>query len=104
MGENKEHVGNRVIKYVVEDLCVERFLLQEDWATNAITLLVLLSIKEHNCMIMVESNWDNAYRVLSTSKLGSMDVTRDRIQQIERRIAAVTEEEGKPAQAALPAE
>jgi len=83
--QNKETVGGPVIKPVIKDLMNKNNLVHQDWATNAITLLLLLAVSSGNCMTMKESGWDNAYNVLTASPLGKMDVTRDRIQQINTR-------------------
>mmetsp|Transcript_69880 Transcript_69880/g.138288 ORF Transcript_69880/g.138288 Transcript_69880/m.138288 type:complete len:913 (+) Transcript_69880:141-2879(+) len=83
--KNKEHVGGFVCKPVIKDLINKNNLVHQDWATNALTLLLLLAVSANNCMNMKDSGWDHAYNSLTASPLGKMDVTRDRIQQINTR-------------------
>lgn len=84
--ENKDTVGPRVIKQVVKALSHPTNLENQDWATNAITLLVLMSISRSNCQL-IQDDWPEAYRALHASPLGSMDVTRDRIEQIRAAVS-----------------
>jgi len=84
--ENKDLVGSRVAKAVVQDLQNPANLEHRDWATNAILLLLLLAISHTNCSLLLAAGWSETYQVLTSSPLGKMDATRDRIQQIDFRI------------------
>lgn len=84
--ENKDQVGTRVIKTLVEDLRVKENLKNQDWGTNSIMLVLLLSIRPSNCLLILENKWSDTYKVLSEDFLGHMDATRDKIAQIEKRV------------------
>jgi hypothetical protein len=83
--DNKDQVGVRVIKTLVEDLR-NKDLRNKDWGCNAIMLLLLLSIRRSNCQLIHENRWSDTYKILSESALGLMDATRDKIAQLQLRV------------------
>merc|ERR1712093_822964 len=85
--EHKDQVGVKVITSIVTDLGQKQNLENKDWAVNALMLLLLLSISKTCCEMMAEGNsWTQTFRVLSASELGTMDATKDRLQQLNERI------------------
>lgn len=84
--ENKDQVGCRVIKPILEDLAQPKSLENMDWATNALMLLMLLVVTKKNCQRMKECGWTSAKEAIERSYFGKMAATRDRINQIEERI------------------
>jgi hypothetical protein len=83
--DNKDQVGSRVIKTIVEEL-KNKDLKNKDWGCNAIMLLLLLAIKGSNCRLIHENRWSDTYKILSESALGRLDVTRDKISQLQKRV------------------
>lgn len=90
--DNKDLVGARVIKAVVKDLNNPVNLEYRDWATNAILLVLLLAISHTNCEHIRGAGWSETYQVLSSSPLGKLDATRDRIHQISDRVDMLAQE------------
>eukprot|EP00929_Paragymnodinium_shiwhaense_P101880 TRINITY_DN65076_c0_g1_i1.p1 TRINITY_DN65076_c0_g1~~TRINITY_DN65076_c0_g1_i1.p1 ORF type:complete len:938 (-),score=240.00 TRINITY_DN65076_c0_g1_i1:79-2892(-) len=86
----KEQVGMKVLKTLIDGLRVPRNLDNRDWAVNAVLLLILLAISKTCCELMVEAGWEEAHRVLLHSALGTLDVTRDRLYQIDQRVEQAT--------------
>jgi hypothetical protein len=87
--DNKDAVGSRVIKAIVEQLLKidKKKPENKDWACNAIMLLLLLSIRHNNTRLIRDSNWTETYKSLCESALGQkIDVTRDKIAQIQVRV------------------
>mmetsp|Transcript_27069 Transcript_27069/g.62592 ORF Transcript_27069/g.62592 Transcript_27069/m.62592 type:complete len:902 (+) Transcript_27069:115-2820(+) len=84
--EQKDMVGTRVIKVLVEALRDEGNLEHKDWATNAIMLLLLLAIGRANLTQIEDAGWQATVKVLQDSPLANMDTTRVRIEQIESRL------------------
>lgn len=106
--KNKERVGEQVTRSVVAELQLAESKTAEgrahdvnlDCATNAILLLLLLAICTNNCKIMINKSQepnginikDLIPKLLSNTKLGQMDSTRDRLNQLYSRVDEVTDQ------------
>merc|ERR1712194_32986 len=97
--ENKQRVGEHVIKHVMDELSplVEekhRHELNLDCATNAILLLLLLAIHNGNRKIMQDINvLDLIPKLLMDTKLGTIELTRERLNQLSARIEEFDDEQ-----------
>eukprot|EP00928_Gymnodinium_smaydae_P020729 TRINITY_DN1801_c0_g2_i1.p1 TRINITY_DN1801_c0_g2~~TRINITY_DN1801_c0_g2_i1.p1 ORF type:complete len:937 (+),score=209.99 TRINITY_DN1801_c0_g2_i1:417-2813(+) len=87
--ELKEQVGERVIEPLMVELGHAPNLENKDWAFNAIMLMVLLSVSKTCCNLMIMNNWKQLHKKLSTSPLGTLESTRERIASINARIQEV---------------
>mmetsp|Transcript_15049 Transcript_15049/g.33123 ORF Transcript_15049/g.33123 Transcript_15049/m.33123 type:complete len:869 (+) Transcript_15049:146-2752(+) len=59
-----------------------------DCATNAILLLLALSLSWENCLVMQRCGSEDVLSQLMSTRLGEMDSTRDRIHQLMARVSA----------------
>jgi len=85
--ENKDTVGSRVIKPIVEHLKRKEKNMNQDWACNAIFLLLLLCIRPNNCRALSDAKWNETFKALGETPLGQkIDVTREKIQLINIRV------------------
>lgn len=90
----KEQVGIGTITYLVQDLRSKQNLEHRDWATNVIMLLLLLvagagdDVGKANVARMEGAKWSETYKVLVSSNLLSSEITKERVGQLERRVAS----------------
>merc|ERR1712139_567006 len=85
--ENKKLVGDHCVKKVVTALKDPANLARHDWATNALMLLLLLSVRHENCLYMQQTGWDEVVKAIDASQLGSLEGAIELVKQVSERIS-----------------
>merc|ERR1712139_105535 len=88
--KDRDKVGAKVIDTIVKDfntIAANPATLDIDFSMNAILLLLLLSLSMSNCKAIHKADFEKLVPKLMMTKLWTLESARDKLQQLEQRVA-----------------